>query len=285
MSEAGGFTKTGLTVEELQAEDLYGVLDHARGEGTAIPAAVWYAKIRAAEDHLARRLGVLLGERRVASNARVRLGIGGPVGLAADAYDLDDVAYDWDPRSALRGDRWGQFRLNHAPVQSIERVFIAFPGSNLRTPLEVPATWWSIADYKHAQLEFLPFDGSLLNAFRMQTTSVMFNNLFGGSGRIPKVVHVDYTAGLSPTLLQHEHMDVLEAVRLRAILFGFGILTTTRDGGGLGSNALSADGLSRSQGFQGGKWGPYSGRIEQAMAREEEIVDSWRSAQHGVLLA
>jgi len=278
----GGFTKTGLTVEELQQDDLYGVLVQAVGEAAPVSPAALHAKLRAAEDHYERRLQVYLGERRIASNARSRLGIGGPVALTADDYDVDQVGYDFDS-SRLQAPKWGQFKLAMRPVLSITRAFLALPSGSLQTPWIFPEGWL-VPDYETGQIEIFP-NGSAQSAIREQIFGMVTRHMYGAAQRWPKAFHVDYVAGITKKELRRNHMDLLEGIRLRTLLFSFGMLTTTRDGGGVGGKTISLDGLSRSQTLQSGKYGPYTGRIEQAIDREAEILSTWRDAEQGLVFA
>jgi len=278
-----GASKTGITVDELLSEDLYGILIQAAGETKPLPAVALYNKLRAAEDYYEHRLQVSFGRKRIVSNARARLGLASAAGLTAADYDLDEVAFDFNP-AWFTGGRWGQFPLPYRPIASVERVFLAFPGIGYRNPWMIPATWLQV-DYRLGQLEIIPLDGSDLSAVKLQLLPVMVPWV-SGTTRIPKVLHVDYTVGLTRGELQAGHADLLEAVRIRTLLLAFGVLSTVRSGG-LGSFSLSADGLSESQNFAAHKWGPYGPQIEMAIEREKEIVQSWEASERtgGLLLA
>jgi len=173
--------------------------------------------------------------------------------------------------------RWGWVYLDYRPIQSIERFFFSYPGTAFAQSYNVPVDWLQ-ADPKFARVQIVPTHGeAIIASFNAWVLSV----LAGGRG-LPQSIYVDYTAGLSREKLLAEHQDLLELVRIRTTLGLFPALTNIRTGG-LGSRSLSLDGLSRSESYGAGKWGAYSGVIEQYKEREKAIVKTWRESERGVL--
>lgn len=251
-------------------EDLYGVLLKAQGEANPLPPAVIDRKIRAAEDWYEHALHIFFGERRVVSNPQGR-------GIAPANYDVAVPALDYT-RDLFADEQWGWLDLHYRPIVSISEFFFSYPGTGFAKSFDVPLEWLQV-DYKYGTVRMVPTTGpAVMVTFNAWVMSV----LAGGRG-LPRSIYVDYVAGLSREALLTDHQDLLEAVRIRACLLVFGIASTIR-APGLASQSLSLDGLSRSQSFGQGKWGPYSGVIEMAMAREQEILRAWRDAERGIPL-
>ncbi len=271
MAGAGdGTGKTPITAEEIMAEELYGVLLKSAIAAAPLPLAVIDRKLRAAEDSLEHELSLFFGEKTIVSEATNR-------GISADTYDLEEPAYDY-PLDLFQGGRWGAFELRYRPVVSFQDFFISLPGNGYRPSIRFPIDWLK-GDKKFGTVRIVPTSGaSILGLFQGLVLPII-----GGGTDIPHAIFVDYTAGISKTKLLHDHNDLLEAVRIRATLGCFGIATTIRNQG-LGSHTLSQDGQSRSESFMMGKWGPYSGAIEIAMARQKEILSAWIASERGIVM-
>jgi len=260
--------KTPITVDELMEEELYGLVLKARGEAAPLSPEAVARRLRAAEDFYEHSCHVFFGERRVKSNPGGR-------GIPADQYDVEEPAYDY-PADFFHEGQWGYLTLNHRPVVSIDQFLISYPGVPSTSGFKIPVPWLQ-PDKQFGRVQIVPTTGETVT---LAFTSWLLNTLGYGTG-IPRVIFVDYTAGLSHAKLLRDHQDLLEGVRLRTFLTLMGIVSSIRTGG-LGSQSLSQDGQSRTQSFGQGKWGPYSGPIELAMAREQEIRDSWRDTQQSV---
>lgn len=266
---AEGRGKTGLTVEEILEGELYGILLKARGEAKPLGPPQLFAKLRAAEDFYERTLAVRFGEKRIATEPEAR-------GLSADDYDVAEPAYDYPPDFHAEH-AWGFLRLRSRPVKRITGYFFTYPGMGFKPALTVEPTWVRLQDPKSGITRIVPGSGQVTNfAF-----SAFIQSVLGASRGIPSSIFVDYVAGLSHDALAADHNDLLEGIRLRTALSAFGILTNVRTGG-TGSQSLSQDGQSRSQGFAGGKYGAYSGYITLAIENEAEIRDAWNTHERGV---
>lgn len=264
--------KTGITPEELQRGDLYGILDKARGEAKPLGVDVIAQKIRAAEDFIEHAANVRFGQQRIACEPQARQ-------LATETYDREESPYDFQ-RDMLLDERWGYFELRERPVVQIDRFFFRFPGTGFSQTFTVPPDWIRL-EKTAGHLRIVPATATGLTIYALQA----FVASILGTGRgIPQALYIDYQAGLTREALCRDHQDLLEIVRIRATLLLFGILGTVRSGG-LASQSLSQDGQSRSQSPASGKYGPYSGQIEMALANEERILETWRRHERGVLFA
>ncbi len=276
--------KTPITVEEIQAEELYGVVVEARGEPGPLDAKAIKRKLRAAEDFYERRLAIRFKPTRVFSDihARETFPSGNGIGLPVPAFDplndIEEPAYDYDPGN-WNEQRWGETRLNYAPVVEISQWVYAYPGTI--PTFKMPPSWIK-GDYQYGRLKIVPSSGQ---AIALRFNGFVASVATGGRG-IPMSIFIDYVTGFAATheeakevLLAH-HEDLLEGVRLRTLLMLGGILVNTRSGGTTGGS-LGLDGMSRSRNF-GGKFGAYSGMIELAIDREKEILRNWRGSHKGV---
>jgi hypothetical protein len=267
-------SKTGLTAAELSEGELYGVLTQARGETKPLPAHYVFGKIRAAEDHVEAVLSIFLGEQRIVSEGEKRAGTASAV---VGSWDVSEPAYDWLPQH--HGENvWGLVQLSHRPIKEIDRAFFSYPGMNFQSSLDL-ATSWRRKQFLDTGFEVVPMSGPAgLLAWQM---SGPVHSIVSGGHRVPGLVFVDYTAGVPKESLRLKHANLLEAVRIYATLLLFPTLTNVR-AGGAASLSLSLDGLSRSTSFGGGKFGAYSGVIEQYREIAVDLLRTWRDRNHGV---
>ncbi len=259
MGDATG--KTGILVDDILQGELYGILLKARGEAAPYSPKHLYEKLRAAEDFYERTLAVRFGEQRIACEPENR-------GLASDAYDVAEQAYDYPP-DFHEDMRWGLLQLRARPVKQIDRYYFSYPGLGFQPGFEVEPRFVRIQDRK--------------SGITRLVFGTITQNFFHTSRGVPSSIFVDYVAGLSCQELAADHNDLLEGIRLRTALSAFGILTNVRTGGA-GSQSISGDGLSRSQGFAGGKYGAYSGYITLAMEQEEATREAWKTHERGVVM-
>jgi hypothetical protein len=272
--------KTPITPEDILASELYGVLIKARGEDNPFPVEEIGRKLRAAEDFYERDLAIFFKARRVASDPQRRGLVKSTDGVDGD-YDYAEPAYPFE-RDWFGPERWGLTMLNRRPVRSIDRMFIQLPtGQPLGQSGFVIDPKWIVPDFQYGEIRLLPFAGATLQAAMPQLLALYMM----GSQTIPHIVYVDYTAGFDKDgeELVADHNDLLEGVRLLTTLFLFGVLTSIRTGG-VQSQSLSEDGLSRSQSFMGGKFGPYTAQVTLAMENEKQIRSGWKAQEEGVLL-
>jgi hypothetical protein len=265
-----GVGKTPITPQEILEGELYGVLTKAAGEAQPLSVTTIERKIRAAEDRFEKELQLFFGHRRVVSNPQGR-------GIPATDYDVAIPALDYD-RDWWTDERWGFFAFPYRPVVSVQGAFFAYPGTNFVAAFQLPEPWLQI-DYKFGDARIVPATGQAITAV---FNGYILSILSGGRG-LPRSFFLDFTAGLSHDELLTDHADLLEALRIEVVLSLFGILTNVRTGG-LASQSLSLDGLSRSQAFGGGKYGPYSGAIELWLQQQKAILESWRRAERGPVL-
>lgn len=264
--------KTGITPEELQRGELYGVLDKARGEAKPLGPDIIAQKIRAAEDWIEHEANVRFGTQRIVCEPQRR-------GIASTDYDREEAPYDFQ-RDMLLDERWGYFELRERPVVQIDRFFFRFPGTTFSQTFNIVPDWIRL-EKQFGHVQIVPSSGTGMTIFALQA----FVASILGTGRgVPQALYVDYQAGLSREALCRDHQDLLEAVRIAATLFLFGILDTIRSGG-LASQSLSQDGQSRSQSPASGKWGAYSGRVEMALANLDRVLNTWRRHERGILFA
>lgn len=276
-------SKTGITSQHLMEEELYGVLLKADGEAAAFPPAAIDRAIFAAEDFFERDLAIRFRTTPVYGD-----GFGRKMGsypespalsLAPEVSEVNaifDRAYDYEAEFQSY-DRWGEFALNYRPVRSIEQLLFALPG--LGPVYEVPKRWLRV-DHKFGKVQIVPSGNSqiatsVLSAFvlRLGTAGVTF----------PQSIIVDYQVGFTPEELEANHQDLLNGVRLRALLGLGGVITSTALPGGQTGGSLSIDGQSQSRNF--GKFGPHTGKILLAQQEEAAIRESWRRREKGLSVA
>jgi len=198
-------------------------------------------------------------------------------------FERQRVVTDPDPGMVLgtdyelRGERLHYFRptagqghftlpLPYANVVSIERVRLFYQD---RAVQEVPATWLSFTS-KEGVLRINPY----LNNTLMASTAGAWNGVWFGYGLrdiLPAAWSVDYTIG-------HGQVDddVARYIGLRAAMQLLGTLgASPAMGGGLSNESLSMDGVTESVGYATGKYGVYSGLIQQ-YSDELDHMDIWQ---------
>jgi len=275
-----------VTVESIKATDLYGILLRAKGEAADFSDDAIQQKIVAAEDFYSNNLKLSWFVQRVFTDVHGRgadphgkvfpgndpLGV---LNLPADyneLTDLDEPAYDYQ-RDFWGEERWGFLQLWRRPVRDIVQVVFAYPGTQ---PIyRVPDEWIRL-DKRYGKLQLIPSSGTAIYA----SFNAYFLGVIAGGRGLPQSIYVDYVVGYTVDLLNAQHQDLLEGLRLRTVLLLMGILGIVRLGG-LTNDSLSLDGLSRSRGTSG-KYGPYSGRIELAIEQEKEIRNSWLASRRGI---
>lgn len=274
--------KTPITVADLKADELYGVVIQAVGESSPYADAAIQRKLIAAEDEYERALSIRFAPTRVFSDAYGRqqgvFPAGSPAELPGDFSTLNDLtepAYNYTTDFYGAG-RWGEMDLNYRPVRSITKLWFAFPGTN---PIWTVPKEWIRLDQKFGSLQIVPSTSAAAYA---SFNAYILSTLSGGRG-LPHAVFIDYETGFTAEELETHHNDLLEGVRLLTLLSllpGAGVIASP--GGGSGGS-LGLDGLSRSHSF-GGKYGPYSGRILAAIDREGEIRRGWAAKERGLVM-
>lgn len=272
-------SKTGIRIEDLKGHDLYGVLLRAQTEAAPLPDGVIEQKLFAAEDFYERDLNIRFGLARVFSAPEQRLGHQDPLLRVPADYDplrdISEPAYDY-PVGLWDGDRWALMQLRRRPVKKIDQIIFTWAGA--QRVWRVPAEWIGL-DRQFGTVQITPVTGP---AVIMSFSHYLMTVIAGGRG-LPHAILIDYRTGYTPEELAMHHQDLLEGVRLRTLLGLFGLLGTVVMPQGEAGVGLGLDGLSRSRSF-GGRFGPYSARIELALAQEQEIREMWRGRQHGMVM-
>lgn len=268
-------TKTGITAAEIKDHVLYGVLLKATGESAPLPDQAIENKIRAAEDYVARQLRIFWAPTRVFSDAERRASAPPPLALPVDYdpnRDWSEPAYDY-ATDFWGYDRWGALKLRRYPVRSVSQIVFAYPQS---TPVyKVPDSWIAV-DRRYGLVRLVPGAQATVYA---SFVGWFMNAILGGRG-LPQSIYVDYTVGFTPEEVARDHADLLELVRIRTFILLAGSLSIVLTGG-MASESLSVDGLSRSV-SAGGKYGPYSGVVELLEQRERELLRTWEAAHKGI---
>jgi len=272
-------TKSGLVVEDIKGNQLYGILLTARGEQKSYPDTEILRKIRAAEDFYEKNLNIFLGIKRIKCGAHER---GVAIDPNAAIPEIEEPGYDYD-RDWYLGDKWGGFKLRNRPVvpdpnapSGITQLFFAFPSAEQKL-FNVPQQWLKV-DFKNGQINVIPTNAAIYASFNAFFLSIASGGAYG----LPKVIFVDYLAGYDPTRLRRDNADLLEGIMLRTLLFLGGIIGNVPFAG-VGSTSIGLDGLSHSRGFAGGKYGRYSGQIQLAVEQEKEIRESFRAHEKSVI--
>jgi len=271
-------SKTGVTAEQLKAEDLYGLLIQARGEAAPLSDDAILRSLFAAEDFYERDLSMQWQATRVFSDAEGRVNPRDPSLRITDFDELKDIsepAYDYNTH-LWENERWALIQLSRGPIRSIQQVTFTWPGAF--KVWQVPADWVR-PDRRYAVIQIAPTSGP---AVLMSFTSYILGVLSGGRG-LPQALIIDYTVGFTPDLLAARHQDLLQAVRWFAALNLFGVLSVVASPLGATSSSLSLDGLSRSRSL-GGKYGAYSGAIQLYLDREAAVRKNWHDHEKGPVL-
>ena len=262
--------KTGIKPQEILNSELYGILLKATGETSALPPPVIDAALRAAEDFYEADLQIFLAPTQCIAEPANR-------GLTLQDGQVEVPALDYT-RDLFVEERWGWIDLDYRPVQSIENVFFSYPGTGFAQSYKLPVDWLRL-DKRRGRIQIVPTHGeAILASFNAYILSI----LAGGRG-LPQSIFTDFTAGLLPTELKRRYRYLLEGIKYRTALLLGPILSNIRTGG-LNSRSLSMDGLSRNQSFGSGKWGPYSGAVEQWQMLEKEARETWKNAEGGIEL-
>lgn len=280
---ADSTTKTGITVESVKSDDLYGVVLGAQGESGEYPDLAIFRRIRAAEDFIERDCGIRFQRTRVFSDVWGRQNGVFPANSSMELpvnydplVDLDEPAYNY-PETFFSQGRWGYFTTNYRPIIGVTKVAFGFPG--LQPLFQVPTNWIRL-DRKGGIINIVPAGAAVLSG----AFSAFVLGLASGSAAVPQSIYVDHEIGFIDGELEAHHQDLLDAVRLRTVLSIGGVITTIAAPGGRSGGSLSVDGLSESKQYAG-KFGPYTGKITLAIEQEREIRESWKRHEQGLLAA
>jgi hypothetical protein len=247
--------------------DLYGLPASAQQAATTLPPEYVAGAIRSAEDWLERELGTFFGIKRVAS---------APVERQLDpaAYDVACPALNYSPE-LWTDERWGCIKTDYRPVHDVSQFFFAYPGMPQSEIYN--AKQWLTIDHKFGHLNIVPTGG---NAVLAVYNAWVMSILAGGRG-LPRSLFIDYTAGLDPAYLRAHAADLLDILRAQIFMAMLGPLSYMRTNG-VASCSTSLDGLSQSESFAQGQYGPYSASYTIAKERQKLLLDTWKDTNIGV---
>lgn len=200
-----------------------------------------WTKLIAAEAEIGRRLRVFLVPTRIFQSDPT------PAEIAAlnGKPWVKDTPQDYEP-SMFDRDKWGLFVTRHHPIVSVDRLRFIMPSAG-GSYFDIPDEWQRI-DRKYGYVEILPVTNASLI-----TTSVLGFTALTWQSRIPQMVHLDYTAGLSDVATKYP--DLLDAIKKLAVTK---IIT---DSFLPQSGSISADGLSESMSVDVSKYNDLVDRI------------------------
>lgn len=267
--------KTPITPEQIRECELYGVLLKSGLEPQALSDQCIQEKLFAAEDYYERMLGIVLGERRFFSDPAKRSPHPRIPQLSIPDYDptrdIAEPSYDY-PLALWAGERWAAIKLRHKPVIRIDNIFFTWAASV--TIWQVPHEWIQV-DRRGGTVNIIPASGP---AVLISFSAYILTIIAGGRG-LPHSILIDGAVGIPIDELCRDYAELLEAIRLRAMLSLLGPIGNIISLGGQ-NQSLSLDGLSHSRGY-GGRWGAYSGYIELLMDREKQLNDHLRDKIRG----
>jgi hypothetical protein len=190
-------TQTGITAAELKATGaLWGIdLVHPVTQ-QAFTDAMIEEQIGAAEVEYARDLSTCWGVKTIVSVPAD----GEVYDVADDGYDFRREDWQFDPSQT----NWHLMRLKKAPIISIDKMELVFPDTTTAA-FTVPLNWIKISTFP-GKIRVGPTIWSAIALGGMARLN-MISTRFG-----PKVVHVDYQAGIDLTLLDTDYLDLKQAL-------------------------------------------------------------------------
>lgn len=229
-----------LVIPQLRQDQLMSAAAGALRDVRVTDDYLW-TKLIAAEAEIGRRLRVFLVPTRIFQSE--------PSQAEIDALKgqpwVKDTPQDYEP-SMFDRDKWGLFVTRHHPIVSVDRLRFIMPSAG-NNYFDIPPEWMRI-DKKYGYVEILPVTNATLI-----TTSVLGFTALTWQSRIPQMVHLDYTAGLSDVATKYP--DLLDAIKKLAVTK---IIT---DSFLPQSGSISADGLSESMSVDIGKYNDLVDRI------------------------
>lgn len=248
-----------LVIPQLREDQLMAASAGALRDMKVSDDYIW-RKLIAAEAEISRRLRVFLVPTRVFQSQPTEDQI---AELNGEPW-VQDTPQDYLPTMFDR-DKWGFFVTRHHPIVSVQRLRFIMPsaGNNF---FDMPDEWLRI-DRKYGHVEIIPVTNATL-----VTTAVLGFTALTWQSRIPQMVHLDYTAGLSN--VETQYPDLLDAIMKLAVTK---IITDTFLPQ---SGSISADGLSESMSVDLGK---YQDQIDRIIDGPEKSGNGGlQAAIHGV---
>ena len=222
-----------------------------------------FAKVRAAEADLERRLRVFLEPVEVL-----------PQTATQDERDAFDNAVDGENNPApirwveepgydltqgfFSGNAWGFIPLRHKPAIAVHSIKFIYPQPSTQV-FEVPAEWLRL-DKKYGQINLVPSGAQSFVA----PISTWMMQVMGGGRDIPSMIQVRYRAGLED--VPNRHPDVYDLLKKMAAL------SVLQDAFLPASTSQSIDGMSQS----------FSADVDKFADGLNTKVDTLRQSLHGV---
>ena len=254
--------KTPLTADEIKSRYLHGVKLVDPNTGRVYSDQDIEKDLRAAEDWVEQNIHTFLRPTRIVCEPQ-----------AGAVYDAEEPAYDYPP-NFYDGERWGFLKLRRWHVQSVERMFFAYPNID-QTKYEVPASWVRL-DKRYGMIRLVPDRVAIYAAF-----NAFMLSMFSGGRSVPQSIFLSYTAGFTPQELLDSHQELLQLVGKLAATNTLMVLSDALSQG-VASTSNSADGLSQSiSSVASGSSLLYGPRIKQYLEDVQKGLDAWLEVERG----
>lgn len=200
-----------LTVKELKARYLFGVLDFTDANGNKISDKTLQDYISIATDMLEKDLDISIVPHTV---------------VEEKDYHVNDY------------EDWGYLQLNEVPVRSVTKLVAKYPDAAI---LEFPEAWFKLRG-DDGQLRLLPGLGTY-SGFQVNGQGQFLPELFRNKRNVPNLFEVTYEAGFKDGCVP---MAINAAIGLMASIFALNILGDIVLGAGIAGSSLGIDGLNQS---------------------------------------
>jgi hypothetical protein len=155
-----------LTVDWLKSRFLLGV-DLTLDDGTDYPESIFEQAIRGGISYVEHELGITLSPFKIKSERH-------------DAYE------------PMRSGFW-PFRLDHRPVQSIDRIEVKFGAFEAA---EIPAEWANLVSPEHGQIHLIPSQKGLMSSYRFTNgVPLITGDILQPQRYVPGYFYFDYVSG------------------------------------------------------------------------------------------
>lgn len=239
-----------LSVEELKTNFLFGV-DLTDDSGTPYPDSLFAFYIEAAIAQTEMELDIIII----------------PTVIQGEAHDFIKRDYD----------KYVFTILDHRPIVSVERVHLVLP-TEVQV-IEYDPNAFQI-DHTAGTVEVVPGSGQIT----LGQTGAFLPLVFGGQDYLPRAIRVDYTAGISNSIVRGRYgipKNIVEYIGMLACEGPLGIAGDLIVGAGIASQSISLDGLSQSVNTTSSATNSgYGSRILQYQKRRKELKPAIRAAFH-----
>jgi len=162
--------------------------------------------------------------------------------------------------------------LYHYPVLSVQSVQAIYPTG--QSIMIFPQPWVKLRK-KAGQIQLIPTAGTLSQVLIGQGGNWL--PLMGRLNSLPSLFHVSYTAGFDTGKVP----DIVNAIiGMKAAIHVMNNSTVLNPG--IQSQSIGEDGLSQTMSVMGGKYGPYSGRINSYNEQIQELVNTLMAEYRGI---